>query len=180
MRTLGPPASSILGTGVAAAAVVAVTAALAPAAPSAGAPRTVQVHGAGVDRADSTIVHSEQQGAGGLVRTATEIVELEGDLHGRVLYQVTTRLDAERHRLTNTGRQVYSGTVAGSGPVLLYDDQFVFHVDLATGAEQGTVYLVHPLAGPSVRCRLSVQGSGRDARGNPTFTYSGACEFARS
>jgi hypothetical protein len=177
MQGLNRPQGAVLGAG--AIAVIALIVALARGAQPQGTPRTVHVSGSGVDRADGAIVHSEQQGASGLVRTATEIVELEGDLHGRVLYQVTTRIDAERHKLTNTGRQVYSGTVAGSGPVLLYDDQFVFNVDLTTGAEHGAVYLVHQLGGPAVRCELAVQGGGRDAGGNPAFTYSGECRFAR-
>jgi hypothetical protein len=167
------------GAHAAAVAVIAVLFVLAWGAQAANTQRTVQVQGSGVDRADSAVVHAEQQDASGLTRTATEIVELEGDLHGRVLYQVTTRVDAARHQLTNTGRQVYSGTVAGSGPVLLYDDQFVFRVDLTTGAEQGAVYLVHHLGGPAVRCELAVRGNGHDDAGNPTFTYNGQCQFAR-
>jgi hypothetical protein len=138
-------------------------------------PGAVAVSGHGVDIESGAIVYSEQQTATGLVRRSTVIVELQGDLHGRVLYQVTTRIDSAHATLTNTGQQVFSGTVAGSGPVMLYDDSFRFEVNLATGAEHGSVRLVHHLAGPQVRCTLAVTGTGKDAAGNPTFSYSGHC-----
>jgi hypothetical protein len=77
----------------------------------------------------------------------------------------------------NTGDQVYSGTVAGSGPVMIHDDQFRFDVNLATGDEAGQVFLFHHLAGPKVRCTLNAGGTGLNADGNPTFTYTGACTF---
>ena len=147
----------------------------------AGAPqRSLHVAGHGVDRADGALVHSEQKTSNGLIRSSTEIVELEGDLHGRVLYQVTTRIDSASGTLRSTGRQVYSGTVAGSEPVMLYDDRFVFEANLATGADHGQVYLVRHLAGPAVRCVLEVTGTGKDGRDNPLFTYSGDCVFASS
>jgi hypothetical protein len=117
---------------------------------------------------------------GRLTRISTAIVELEGDLHGRVLYQVTTRIDSARGKLTNTGRQVYSGTIAGSEPVMLYDDSFIFEANLATGYEHGQVYLVHHLGGPAVRCMLEVSGTGKDGNDNPTFTYRGDCVLASS
>lgn len=142
--------------------------------------RAVAVSGHGVDLENGAIVYSELKTAAGLVRSSTVIVELEGDLHGRVLYQVTTRIDSARGTLTNTGQQVFSGTVAGSGPVMLYDDRFLFEVNLATGVEHGTVQLVHHLAGPRVRCTLEVSGTGKDASGNPTFSYSGQCAFGAS
>ena len=144
------------------------------------APRTVRVSGHGTDRADSALVHAEEQTAQGTLRISTQIVELEGDLRGRVLYQVTTRIDSARHMLTNTGRQVYSGTVAGSAPVMLYDDRFRFEDDLAAGTGHGAVYLTRHLGGPAVSCLLTVNDSGRDAHGNPQFTYTGNCTFAAS
>ena len=79
--------------------------------------------------------------------------------------------------LVNTGDQVYSGTVAGSDPVLIHDDQFRFEVNLITGAEGGKVYLLNHIAGPKVRCRLNVVGTGMNSDGNPTFDYSGDCTF---
>jgi hypothetical protein len=117
---------------------------------------TVHVTGHGVDRMDGALVHSEQKTPAGLTRISTAVVELEGDLNGRVLYQVTTRIDSAHSKLTNTGRQVYSGTIAGSEPVMLYDDSFVFEANLATGSEHGQVYLVRHLGGPAVRCLLEV------------------------
>ena len=142
--------------------------------------RTLHVSGHGVDRMDGALVHSEQKTPAGLTRISTAVVELEGDLQGRVLYQVTTRIDSAQGTLTNTGRQVYSGTIAGSEPVMLYDDRFVFEANLATGTEHGQVYLLHHLGSPAVRCRLEVSGTGKDTRDNPTFTYAGDCVFAAS
>ena len=140
--------------------------------------RTIQVTGHGVDRMDGALVHSEQKTPAGLTRISTAVVELEGDLHGRVLYQVTTRIDSAHGKLTNTGRQVYSGTIAGSEPVMLYDDRFVFEANLATGSEHGQVHLVRHLGGPAARCELEVSGTGKDGNGNPMFTYAGNCVFA--
>ena len=150
-----------------------------PRAVADGAPqRTIHVSGHGVDRMDGALVHSEQKTPAGLTRISTAVVELEGDLEGRVLYQVTTRIDSARGKLTNTGRQVYSGTIAGSEPVMLYDDRFVFEANLATGSEHGRVYLVRHLGEPAVRCLLEVSGTGKDGHDNPTFTYAGDCVFA--
>jgi hypothetical protein len=146
--------------------------AAAPTAPSA-----VRVAGHGVDWESTAVVHSERQTAAGVIRTSTATVELEGDLHGWVLYQVTTRIDSAKGTLTNTGQQVYSGTILGSKPVLIRDDRFRFDVDTTSGTERGSVYLVHRLAGPPVQCTLSVVGTGKRADGNPTFSYTGECRF---
>ena len=140
-----------------------------------GAERTIAVAGAGVDLLTTALVHSKDSTASRMVQKSTEIVELTGDLTGRVLYQVTTEIDFVRKMLVNTGNQVYSGTVAGSAPVMLHDDRFRFQVNLATGEEQGRVYLTNHVAGPKVRCTLDVKGTGPNAQGNPTFTYRGEC-----
>lgn len=145
------------------------------AAPAREQARTLTVKGHGVDLASGAIVHSKTPTTDGFVQQSTEIVELEGDLHGRVLYQVTSRIDELHKRLVNTGHQVYSGTIVGSGPVMLYDDHFRFQADLASGAESGSVFLVHHLAGPQAACTLKVTGTGPDGQGNPTFTYQGEC-----
>lgn len=137
--------------------------------------RTIAVAGTGVDLLNKALVHFKDSTATRLVQKSTEIVELAGDLNGRVLYQVTTEIDFVHKMLVNTGNQVYSGTVAGSAPVMLHDDRFRFQVNLATGEEQGRVYLVDHIAGPNVRCTLDVKGTGPDAQGNPTFTYRGEC-----
>ena len=141
--------------------------------------RTVQVAGTGVDLLTTAIVHSTELTATGKVQKSTETVELRGDLHGRVLYHVTSVFDFVAGTLVNEGDQVYSGTIAGSAPVMVHDDQFRFTVNLATGEENGQVYLLNRIAGPRVRCLLAVVGTGMNAEGNPTFAYSGECTFGR-
>lgn len=142
--------------------------------------RVVPVAGNGVDLNNSAIVHSEIKTATGTTRRSTAVVELNGDLHGKVLYQVTSVIDPSRGTLVNTGDQVYSGTIAGSEPVMIHDNRFRFEANLATGVEHGSVYLSNPIAGPKVHCRLQVQGTGHDADGNPTFSYVGKCTFLAS
>jgi len=146
-------------------------------APTARTPVTVHVAGSGVDFLNTVIVHSQAPTATGMIQKSTESVELTGGLTGRVLYHVTSVFDFVNGTLVNTGDQVYSGTVAGSAPVLIHDDQFRFEINLVTGHERGQVYLFNHLAGPKVRCQLDVTGTGLNADGNPTFTYSGECTF---
>jgi hypothetical protein len=139
--------------------------------------RRVAVSGTGIDFLKDAIVHSKEATATGWLARSTEDVELDGDLHGRVLYHVTTRVDTSKGTLTNTGDQVFSGTVAGSKPVMIHDSKFRFEVNLNTGAESGSVFLIDHIAGPRVRCELNVTGTGKTAEGNPTFRYAGTCEF---
>ena len=94
-----------------------------------------------------------------------------------MLYHVTTVVDSLNGTLVNTGDQVYSGTIAGSAPVLIHDNRFRFDVNLKTGRETGRVYLFDHIAGPRVQCTLDVVGTGLNAEGNPTFTYTGRCIF---
>jgi hypothetical protein len=138
---------------------------------------TVPVAGSGMDHLDTAIVHSKVNTPTGMIQKSTETVELNGDLKGRVLYHVTSVFDFVHGTLVNTGDQVYSGTIAGSAPVLVHDDQFRFDVSLVTGQESGQVYLFNHIAGPKVRCQLKVVGTGVNADGNPTFDYTGACTF---
>lgn len=138
---------------------------------------TVTVAGTGYDDLRNAIVHWQEPTATGLVQQSTEIIELSGDLRGRVLYHVTTEIDFVNSTLVNSGEQVYSGTVAGSAPVLIHDDQFRFEVNLVTGQETGQVFLLNHIAGPKVRCTLDVIGTGLNAEGNPTFSYRGECTF---
>jgi hypothetical protein len=138
---------------------------------------TMKVAGTGFDDLENAIVHWKKPTPTGLIQQSTEIVELYGDLRGRVLYHVTSVFDFVNGTLVNTGDQVYSGTIAGSAPVMIHDDQFRFEVDLATGKETGQVFLVNHIAGPKVRCTLEGVGTGLNADGNPTFTYSGECTF---
>lgn len=137
----------------------------------------IAVSGSGVDLASTAVVHSKVPTPTGLIQRSTEIVELTGDLKGKVLYHVTSTIDFVNGTLVNTGEQVFSGTVLGSDPVLVHDDQFRFEVKFATGEEAGKVFLYNHIAGPKVRCRLDVVGTGLDPAGNPTFTYTGECTF---
>jgi hypothetical protein len=139
--------------------------------------RTIQVSGTGTDLLNGAVVHSKQQTGTGVIQRGTEIVELNGDLSGKVLYHVTTVIDNQKGTLVNTGDQVFSGTIKGSEPVMIRDSRFRFEVNLATGAETGSVYLFDHIAGPRVRCELSVTGTGKTADGNPTFSYTGTCRF---
>ena len=147
------------------------------AAPTSSSSRTVNVSGHGYDDLKNAIVHWIRPTPTGTIQQSTEIVELFGDLRGRVLYHVTTQIDFVKGTLVNTGDQVYSGTVAGSLPVMLHDDEFRFEVNLNTGEESGEVYLLDHITGPRVTCVLKGVGTGLNADGNPTFTYSGTCTF---
>jgi hypothetical protein len=146
-------------------------------AAAAAAERKVAVAGNGFDDLANAIVHWQVPTPSGTIQQSTEIVELFGDLRGRVLYHVTSVLDFVNGTLVNTGDQVFSGTIAGSRPVMIHDDQFRFEVNLITGSESGTVFLFDHIAGPKVRCALHVVGTGPNAAGNPTFDYSGECTF---
>ena len=139
--------------------------------------RTLQVSGTGTDLLDGAIVHSKKSTANVMVQNGTEIVDLRGDLNGKVLYHVTTVIDNQKGTLVNTGDQVFSGTIGGSEPVMIHDSKFRFEVNLATGAESGSVYLSDHIAGPWVRCELKVTGTGKTGDGNPTFSYTGTCRF---
>jgi hypothetical protein len=139
--------------------------------------RTVQVSGTGTDLLNGAIVHSKKPTATGVIQWGTEIVELSGDLNGKILYHVSTVIDNQKGTLVNTGDQVFSGTIAGSDPVMIHDSKFRFEVNLVTGAETGSVYLFDHIAGPHVRCELKVTGTGKTGDGNPTFSYTGTCRF---
>ena len=139
--------------------------------------RTIKVSGTGTDLLNGALIHSKKPTATGVIQRGTEIVELSGDLSGKVLYHVTTVIDNQKGTLVNTGDQVFSGTVAGSEPVMIHDSRFRFQVDLGTGADSGSVYLFDHIAGPQVRCELKVTGTGKTADGNPTFSYTGTCKF---
>src|SRR5271167_661647 len=130
------------------------------------AKRTVQVSGTGTDLLNGTIIHSKKPTATGVIQRGTEIVELSGDLNGKILYHVTTVIDNQKGTLINTGDQVFSGTIAGSEPVMIHDGRFSFHASLKTGAETGSVYLFDHIAGPPVQCTLHVVGTGKDAEAN--------------
>jgi hypothetical protein len=139
----------------------------------------VSVSGGGVDLASGAIVHSEETTPTGVVKCLTELVRLYGDLTGYVLYQPIQVFDTERRKLVVTGENVFSGTIAGSDPVILHSDESRFEVDLTTGTETGTVHLVGGSdahgSGAWYECELVVVGTGHTAEGDPTFNYSGVC-----
>jgi hypothetical protein len=145
--------------------------------PANGAPfETIPLCGHGVDLASEAIVHAEQSTATGSVKRLTEIVRLEGDLTGYVLYQPTQVFDFVDNTLVVTGTNVFSGTIVGSDPVVLQSVASRFDVDLATGEETGTVRLTGSDAtGARYRCDLVVVGTGQTADGDPTFDYRGVC-----
>lgn len=139
--------------------------------------KTIHVSGTGTDLLNGALVHSKKSTPNGDIQRSTEIVDLDGDLKGKVLYHVTTVIDTRKGTLVNTGDQVFSGTIAGSEPVMLHDSRFRFEVDLKTGSDSGSVFLLDHIAGPRVRCELRVTGTGNNAEGNPTFRYVGTCKF---
>jgi len=139
--------------------------------------RNVPVTGSGIDLLNATVVYSKKPTPTGMIQKGTEIIELTGDLTGKILYHVTTVINNQKGTLTNTGDQVFSGTILGSDPVMLHDSRFHFQVNLATGADNGSVYLDDHIAGPRVKCELNVTGTGKSADGNPTFNYTGTCRF---
>lgn len=138
---------------------------------------TLPVTGSGVHFFTTAIVHSQEPTPTGMVQRSTETVDLSGDLTGRILYQPVSVFDFANGTLVNTGRQVFSGTVLGSDPALLYDDEFRFDVNLTTGETTGKVYLTDRIAGPRARCELDIVGTGLTAEGNATFDYTGQCRI---
>lgn len=135
------------------------------------------VSGSGVHFVTTAIVHSSTPTATGLIQRSTETVDLTGDLTGRILYHPTSVIDFSTQTLVNTGHQVFSGTVLGSKPMMLHDDTFRFDVDLRTGTATGTVHLADRIAGPKVRCDLTVGSTGMTPDGNVTADYTGECRF---
>jgi hypothetical protein len=135
------------------------------------------VAGTGVHYFSTAIIHAQEPTATGMVQHSTDIVELQGDLVGRVLVQAVSVFDFAAGTLVNTGHQVYSGTMLGLGPVMLYDDAFRFEVDLATGATVGQVHLTGHLAGPKIHCHLDVVGTGLTSEGDSTVAYTGGCRI---
>jgi hypothetical protein len=100
----------------------------------------VSVSGGGVDLASGAIVHSEETTPTGVVKRLTEVVRLDGDLSGYVLYQPIQVFDTDRRKLVVTGENVFSGTIAGSDPVILRSNESRFEVDLTTGVQlDGTI-----------------------------------------
>ena len=149
--------------------------------PQAEQSRTRAVSGRAVHYFTTAMIHSQTPTATGMIQRSTDIIELSGDLKGRVLYHPTSVFDFVKGTLVNTGNQVFSGTVLGSAPVLLHDDEFRFEVDLNTGGlESGEVHLTDRIAGPKIRCDLVAVGVGeKTPEGDAIVDYSGTCTFQR-
>lgn len=150
--------------------------ALRPAPP---ATETFQVRGTGVHYFSTAVRHTRTEEETGETLRTTEIIRLEGDLNGYVLYQPVTRIDYATSTLANTGTQLFSGTVRDSDPVLLHDDTFRFEVDLDTGATVGRVHLRRSRDAPHpeywYECDLEVTGTGQTPEGDATAAYTGTC-----
>lgn len=148
-------------------------------APSSVHSSSVPVSGSAVHHFTTAIVHAEEPTADGKIQRSTEIIELTGDLNGYILYHPTSVFDEAAGTLVNTGTQVFSGTVAGSGPVILHDDSFRFEVDLATGETTGEVHFRRsgdaPHPGHWYDCDLVVVGTGVTPEGDGLAEYSGTC-----
>lgn len=140
--------------------------------------RWVPVSGTGVHLFSTAIIHSQTPTETGFIQRSTDIVELEGDLKGRVLYHPVSVFDFAADTLVNTGNQVFSGTVLGSDPVVIHDDSFRFDVTLSTGDTVGRVFLNDPIAGPRIRCRLKLVSTGeRTEADDPVVSYKGVCRM---
>nr|WP_136252051.1 hypothetical protein [Ningiella ruwaisensis] len=122
-----------------------------------------------------SILHSSTATERGKVDMSTETIDLFGDLSGRILYHVRSEFDFVNGTLKNTGIQVFSGTVNGSEPILLLDDDFIFKVNLDSGETRGKVFLTKRLDGHKTECFLNVIGVGFDDQGNGLANYSGRC-----
>lgn len=142
-----------------------------------GQDKWLAVSGTGVHYFTTSIIHSQEATASGMIQRSTDIVELNGDLQGRILYHPVSVFDFSAGMLVNTGHQVFSGTVLGSEPVMISDRWFRFDVNLNTGETLGKVYLLDHIAGPAVRCELTVTGAGQTAAGDALVDYTGRCRF---
>ena len=140
----------------------------------------IAVSGTGVHAFSTAIVHSQTPTETGMVQRSSEIVTLQGDLNGYVLYHPVTTIDETTGTMVNTGQQVFSGTILGSEPVLLFDDRFRFEVDLQTGATVGSIHLGRSqdaaADAPWFTCDLTVVGIGMTEAGDATAAYEGTCE----
>jgi hypothetical protein len=139
----------------------------------------IQVAGSAVHYFTTAIIHSQEPTDTGMIQRSTDTVELSGDLSGFILYHATSVFDFDEGTMVNTGNQLFSGTVAGSQPVVLHDDRFRFQVDLGTGETTGTVHFSRsgdaPHRGGWYECDLVVVGTGMTPEGDGLADYSGEC-----
>ncbi len=136
----------------------------------------VAVSGTGIHDFNTKILHRQKETPRKLREISTETIDLSGDLEGRVLYQPKGVTDKAAGTLVNTGRQVFSGTILNSRPVIVFDDEFRFDVNFYTGEVRGKVYLNQRIAGPKITCELEIVNSDQPPVDNRTFSnYSGYC-----
>ena len=148
----------------------------ASAAPPDAAPFAVS--GTGVHYFTTAVIHGQEPTATGFVQRSSDVIQLDGDLRGYILYHPTSTFDFADSTLVNTGRQVFSGTVGDSDPVVLHDDTFRFESDLATGATTGEVHLRRSSDAPGgawFECDLDVVGTGLSPEGDGLVDYTGTC-----
>lgn len=161
------------------ASVVAMSVALGASVTAGSGDDSIAVRGTGVHRFSAAVVHQQPQPDNAMTQLSTDTVLLEGDLSGQLLYHVRSEFDFEHGTLVNTGSQVFSGTVAGSEPVMLHDDTFRFEVNLQTGETMGRVHLRRSKDAPTAwwyECDLVVTGSGEfDELGDAIVSYEGTC-----
>jgi hypothetical protein len=144
------------------------------------ASQAVTVSGSAVHHFTTAIVHSAVPTDAGMIQRSTDIIALSGDLNGYILYHPTSIFDFANGTLVNTGTQLFSGTIAGSDPVILHDDSFRFDVDLSSGETVGQVHLRRskdaPHRGGWFECDLVIVGSGTmTPDGDAMVDYSGEC-----
>ena len=139
----------------------------------------IPVSGSAVFFATTVVVHSEEPTETGMIQRSTGVVKLSGDVSGWVLFHPTSEFDFAAGTLVNTGTQIFAGTIAGSEPVILHDDEFRFDIDLATGATVGEIYFSRsndaPHRGGWYECRLAMVGTGTTPEGDLTSDMSGTC-----
>lgn len=141
--------------------------------------QTLSVSGTATHYFSTAIPHSETPVEGGTVSRSTEIIELRGSIEGFALYHPVTEIDFATQTMVNTGAQVFSGTIGGGEPVLLYDDTFRFEVDLTNGATVGEIHLRRSESSPHPEfwweCDLDAIGTGMTPEGDGLADYSGTC-----
>lgn len=145
----------------------------------AAAGETIPVAGSAIHFFTTAVVHSQEPTETGMIQRSTDVIALSGDLEGFILYHPTSIFDHGAGTLVNTGTQIFSGTVAGSAPVILHDDTFRFDVDLTTGETLGHVRLRRskdaPNPGAWWECDLVVVGTGLTPAGDAMADYTGEC-----
>lgn len=135
------------------------------------------VSGTGIHYESEGLEHSIEPTDTGFVRKSTDIVELSGDLKGLAVFQPISVINLVEGTIVNTGSQVFSGTVLGSEPVVLHDDNFRFEINLNTGQTTGDIFLTDRVSGPIIRCILQMQGTGRTTEGYNLSIYWGKCKL---